>query len=188
MQSAPISKQTKSYTKVNLIIDEIRYLCHRITDVVFRTTWNELKYRFVPQHRHHILNLLKSGNHYSHGWYDTDTRMLHACFLLLVEFVEKEEAFKRVDWECDEKSEQIGQEIKDLYDWWKIRRSVAREQLMLDWSNCKDETRFLPVDGGGFRIDIPESHRLLNERENQLDEDDQHNLERLIKIRSWLWT
>ena len=76
------------YTKANYFIDCMTCISRALVNNIIHKPIAWFKYRFVPQHRYHIINLCKSGNGYKHGWYDTDTRMLHACFLLLVEYVE----------------------------------------------------------------------------------------------------
>lgn len=55
-----------------------------------------------------------------HGWKDADSLLLHACFQILVDFVEKERAFdSHVDWDNDQKLTLAKQEILELYNWWK---------------------------------------------------------------------
>lgn len=183
-----ISKQTQNYSKAELIKEEVQYYCGKLLDTVFYKPLHWFKVRFVPAHRYHILDLTKGGNGYGYGWRDTDTRMLQACFLLLVEYVEREKPFDVVDWESDEKTKEIGKEIKELYHWWKVGRAEKRSALNKEWAANEDQSEFIPVDSGGYRIYIPESVKKLNEKENRLDEEDQRNLERLVKIRGWLWT
>ena len=53
------------------------------------------------------------------GWIDRDHIMLHACFQLLEDCVNKE----KVDTHCDYKAhkKQID-EVRALYNWWVIRK------------------------------------------------------------------
>lgn len=50
------------------------------------------------------------------GWIDRDIIMLHACFQILVDWVEKENGLTDSNYEVYK--ETIG-ELKRLYDWWK---------------------------------------------------------------------
>ncbi len=50
------------------------------------------------------------------NWIDRDTIMLHACFQLLVDFVEKEDGLNQCDYQHHKK--QIDA-CRSLYDWWK---------------------------------------------------------------------
>lgn len=47
------------------------------------------------------------------GWVDRDMLMLHACFQILVDFVEKEDGLNQ--WGNNE----VVSELKHLYNWWK---------------------------------------------------------------------
>lgn len=188
MQFESILKQTGNSSKIEKIKDNLQYCWGKFLDNFFYLPWHWFKVRFITKHRYHILDLTKGGNGYQHGWYDTDRRMLQACFLLLVEYVEIEKPFEIADWECDERHKHVASEIKDLYYWWKIERAQKRAEVSAAWAATDEEPRFISVEGGGFTINMSEAHKGLISRENELDEEDQHNLERLIKIRGWLWT
>ena len=49
------------------------------------------------------------------NWIDRDTIMLHACFQILVDFVEKEDGLNSCDYKTHKKSINT---CKKLYDWW----------------------------------------------------------------------
>lgn len=183
-----ILKTIKNFFKAEYFAENVKYLCYNSYDKLIKQPVYWFKYRFIPSWKFHIIDLRKSGNGYTYGWRDTDSRMLHACFLLLVEYVEKEKPFEVIDWSSDEKTKQVGEEIKDLYDWWVVRRPAAKQQLQLDWESEPDRTQFIPLEGGGVQIKSPASHKTLLQREYQLDAEDQANLERLVKIRGYLWT
>jgi len=91
-------------------------------------------------------------------WCDKDIVMLHACFQLLTDFVEKEISQGIVDWEQDENTQKARIEINDLYVWWK-QRANKEATGMLD-----------PIWKKGQY------------------ENDNDMLVRLIKIRQYLWT
>lgn len=66
-------------------------------------------------------------------WCDKDYMMFHACFQILVEWVEKEEGL--LNWAHEEYTEPIIT-LKDLYEWWKklddeydLVEDLAQEKL-----------------------------------------------------------
>lgn len=189
-QFESILKQMENSSGISYWKEEFEYYWGKILDAVWYKPWYWFKVRFIPKHRYHILDLTKGGNGYKHGWHDTDSRMLQACFLLLVEYVECEKPFQVVDWEFEEASKEKAAEIRELYRWWKSGRAEKHAALAKEWEALPqdDTTRLIPVDGGGFSIHIPDSHKALHRKEQELEEEDQRNLERLIKIRGWLWT
>ena len=84
-------------------------------------------------------NLLKIDT-LDKGWRDADSLLLHACFQILIDFVEKEQAFEcHVDWDNDRKHSLAKKEILELYNWWKIHHELGipaveahqRENVML---------------------------------------------------------
>jgi len=63
-------------------------------------------------------NILKIDT-LSDEWRDKDSVMLHACFQLLKDFVEKEDIHHRKNnWNADEKHIAAKSEIDELYNWW----------------------------------------------------------------------
>lgn len=56
------------------------------------------------------------------NWCDKDFVMLHACFQLLKDCVEKENLLSgHIDWQADETYKQTKAEIEQLYYWWELR-------------------------------------------------------------------
>lgn len=54
------------------------------------------------------------------GWCDKDHVMLHACFQLLSDFVEKEMKVNSYpDWEASVETKNAKKEIEELYSWWQ---------------------------------------------------------------------
>jgi hypothetical protein len=147
--------------------------------------WNPILYRTTR--RYHIIDLRDGGNGYGVGWHDTDTRIFQACFMLLKEYVEKEEPFRMIDWDHCEKDRLIGEEIKFLYDWWTVERAKKRAAVAEEWKGA-EEAKFLPREGGGYTFHISDKSRELLKKDDQLDAEDDEMLLRLIKIRHHLWT
>jgi hypothetical protein len=65
------------------------------------------------------------------GWYDTDTRLLHASCALLENYVERERPFTHVEWNDGDESREIANEIHSLYYWWqRHKRFVGSDATM----------------------------------------------------------
>ncbi len=93
------------------------------------------------------------------GWTDKDVVMLHACFQLLTDCVEKENLLTgHTDWNYDEAHRQAKKEILELHHWWK-ERVVEEQNENLDpiWTKNQHQK-------------------------------DTEMLIRLIKVRGYLWT
>lgn len=75
-------------------------------------------------------NLLRI-NTLDENWSDNDNVLLHACFQLLTDCIEKEGLLTHWDWTADGKAE-VKAELETLYAWWQQR--VEREQAdQFDW-------------------------------------------------------
>ncbi len=69
-------------------------------------------------------NILKIES-LSNGWCDKDIVILHACFQLLKNFVEKEkDIIEQIDWEHTKEKRKAKKEIDFLYNWWLERLNV----------------------------------------------------------------
>jgi len=90
-------------------------------------------------------------------WCDKDIVMLHACFQLLTDFIEKEVSKDVIDGEYDENVKNARKEMDELYKWWK--QHIAKEA----------EGKLEPIY-----------------KEEQY-ENDNEMLIRLIKIRRHMW-
>lgn len=69
------------------------------------------------------------------GWSDKDNVMLHACFQLLTDCVEKEELLKLTDWAQNEELISAKTEIDELLNWWKNRLKAEKDGLDWIWDN-----------------------------------------------------
>ncbi len=91
------------------------------------------------------------------GWHDNNEVMLHACFYLLKNFIEKEKPFKCPSWKQSEDYSSAQNELIFLYGWWKKRKKIER------------------------------SHDMLNNKLHPQNIEDNEMLMRLVKIRLFLW-
>lgn len=74
------------------------------------------------------------------SWRDKDSVMLHACFQLLKDCIEKEKLLDgHTDWDADEKHRTARIEIEELYKWWL---SYTESEIPND-ENYEIETRML---------------------------------------------
>ena len=63
-------------------------------------------------------NILKIDS-LDEDWRDKDSLMLHACFQLLKDCVEKENLLNgHTDWNSDDRNRLAKKEIEELYNWW----------------------------------------------------------------------
>jgi hypothetical protein len=97
-----------------------------------KDAWWWLRYRTTD--RNHILRLDSLGP----GYYDEDTMMLHACFQILVDFVEIDLANHNVEWWEKRKPKYL--------PWWLYRRFASRRSPdagldYLEWEITYPETQ-----------------------------------------------
>lgn len=94
------------------------------------------------------------------GWCDKDHVLLHACFQLLSDFVEKEmRAHNYPDWNATTESRHAKKEIEALYEWWQQRKN----DTIMDKSTSSGEDLAIYA------------------KDNEM-------LKRLVDIRMHLWT
>lgn len=160
----------------------------KIKHYVRESLW-AIHHRLSPRHRYHMVNTgLKPG------YYDVDTRMLHACMALLCKHVECEydgiEAYESFTRELRENpdtympeltTEQADTqtEVAAIYRWWKEQRAAehARSEQWCQklWGDePRDESMGTAEEYFAF--------------EDKLGEDDQTMLHRLIDVRRSMWT
>ncbi len=95
-------------------------------------------------------NILKIDS-LGESWHDKDLVMLHACFQLLVDCIEKENLLNcHVDWSHDEKHRKAKEELSQLYNWWKER--------------VKNDENLDPLSTNQYDIDNSMLIRLINIR------------------------
>lgn len=139
---------------------------------------------------HNVLRIESLGREYT----DPVGYLLHANFQILKDFVEKEKPFVVIDWFENEETLAIGDEIKELYDWWVYLRPDRDDP----WGERFDGEEFGPDHGtpgstsNTYVWQISEEYRQHLRKcgaiQDKYDQEDQENLERLIKIREHLWT
>lgn len=84
------------------------------------------------------------------GWRDRDEILLHAAFQILVDFVEKEEPGRIINWSHDETHRHVWKEVRELYRWWKEKRPT-RKSLLDDEKLAIPPLRFKKIPGSEMR-------------------------------------
>lgn len=181
------------------------------------------KYTFISP-----INVLKIKTLPRGPWRDRDEIMLHSNFQILTDFVEKEcsnKCFKLILLDIDKEMEsfkndeedfknkmkesfveqnRVTQEIKDLYDWWKVKRQlriknepfnsedypgediITEEDPIVARDEYGDPTLFImnwkPDEARKAYYDKQNAYEEMSEKE------DEEMLIRLMKIRKCLWT
>ena len=131
------------------------------------------------------------------GFCDGDYLLLHAAFQILVDFVEKEEPEKIIDWSHDEKHRKAWKEVISLYKWWTKTRPARKSPLdekglkkpPLRLKEVQDTnlSRLEPYDKKKYsKYDEAIKKEMVLDRKWR--EENTKNLHRLINIRDFLWT
>lgn len=128
-------------------------------------------YRFTRRHEYHIVRprFLKPG------YYDPTHMYLHSSFEVLCRYVETE--MYQTSWDHDESIKAMGWEIINLYKWWIYYNSPAFEKWVESLPGKWTEMHETMYDENGNRLSL-----------NWRDWVEQRNLERLTKLRNWLWS
>lgn len=152
------------------------------------------QYRLNPKHRYHVLKFAEPG------WIDRDYAMLRCCFLLLNDFLEKEPVHV-IEWEAAPDSRHAMTEMRLLHFWWNHQRDQEDKEQRDLFSRIYDDVKkgrqdpFIDPNDDQVGInpffDKMDQHPLWPEWQNMVDYTatiDQKQLERLIKVRPFMWT
>jgi hypothetical protein len=130
-------------------------------------------------------------------WSDVVCKMLHVNFQLLVEYIEGEKPFDRIDWDATEDHKHAAAEMKELYRWWKEdyprQDEMFPDGTLLRKSEEGDRIPMWKLFGESYRDEpeIIEYKKVLddyNKNERAWVEEEERQLIRLMKIRPYLWT
>ena len=125
--------------------------------------------------------------------------MLHANFQILKDFVEKEKPLEFINWESDEHHSHASQEIRELYDWWVnvYPNRIDPYSEEFEGQEYEEEPDFIGLvripDTDTYRMakQTPEYEKYLErckKEEERQEAEEQEMVERLVKIRFYLWT
>ena len=179
-------------------ITGLHRLLKRNSDVLW-----ELKWRFIPKHRY---NLVRTG--LKPGYYDQDTRILHACLALMGEYIEEEGGEQKLrEWStelrameepCTSQADKQDEALA-LWHWWKIEKPAdeKRRDEMCHELFGGDDFQTKLVEGRDDVVEWvqparspewEEKYKVFRALDEKIDNDEQAMLHRLIDIRQGLWT
>jgi hypothetical protein len=169
----------------------------RITHLIVsapRNAWWMLMHRFHPRHRY---NIVRTG--LPPGYYDPDTRMMHAMMTCLSEYLRAhggadtmdewsadlraEAENKPVAWESLIRQAAYQEEAVAIWRWWNDTRPKERKAHEDECMRLFGDDTRLERKTPQWNADTAAHHK----EEERLDEKDQEMLMRLVKIRPSLW-
>ena len=120
------------------------------------------------------------GYGYKYGFIETDEIIFYSAFKALKDFVEKQYP-GYVDWDHTEEFSEVRREFLSLYQWWTKGRSreIAEAESLMD--DPEDLYK-------GWKVADHPNFDNYCKRLDELTKTDDKNLNRLIKIRRYLWT
>src|ERR1035441_1115686 len=141
-------------------------------------------------------NLLKiSALKKNSEWCDKPEVLLYACFQILVDFIEKEQPQKIVDYKHNREQKKQWKELQTLYRYWKVDRPRLEKEVdraRNKWHKKYKWTTIPDPKGGPFSTHVTlkedkRAWRVLDRPEQNFDQQEEKMLLRLIKIRHHLW-
>lgn len=172
----------------------------------FEDTTYWLKCHLFTEHRYHLVDIRRAAKNdsvlpYTHGWMDTDWRMVYAMFSLLIDFVEKEmphsyfipseEDAAKDDGTCNNSYAGFKiqldrhREYMTIYNYWMVDRPAEEkriDELLRVWSDLRKASKGLETE------EVKTAWKASNEASAARDAKLEEMLVRLLKIRHCLWT
>jgi hypothetical protein len=156
--------------------------------------------------RFHVLKL----EYLNPGYHDADEILIHAMFQSLCNFIEKEKPDEIVDWNSDPEHKHAWEEMQEMYNWWKERKNREKHNPLLGPDVKSPDFKFTPTDEkiinpinqkeeSTSTMEFVHDSKEAEERwekacidfdkwEEKCNKEDEENMIRLIKIRSFMWT
>ena len=180
-------------------------LGNRLNNILY---W--FKYRLVKKHKYHLVDTKLSP-----GYYDYDTRLLHATFSLFVEFVEEQNQWSKIkdkikmytklqiekNWEEWERTKnkkfkiqqkknyklklQMWQDFQELYTWWTKDRQLERDKLNKEFDRYYAKQK--TVANKKYTDKKYNEINLLYDKEELLNQKDDAQLKKLVTYRRNIW-
>jgi hypothetical protein len=120
------------------------------------------------------------------GYYNQNYRMLHACFTLLVEYIEENPEAQETKWDATPEMDHAWKEMNELYNWWKSSYLKRREPIMeVPDEECPESL----ADLDKSQMLYPVYHEALTqtiELEKKWFQEDQDNLRRLVEVHKYM--
>ncbi len=143
------------------------------------------------------------------GWIDKDEVLIHAMFEVLCNFLE-DEPVEKISWKADSKHKNAWNEMQTLYKWWVKRQNREEDNPILQPNIIAPGMKFTPSDKKIYNpITKKEENTSIMDFVYKSDKDkkkcnkacddctkwekkcydeDNKMMNRLIKIRGYIWT
>lgn len=145
--------------------------------------------------KYHLINI-SGQDDYRWGWIDRDRVITLACFKVLCDYVEKES--HQIDWEWCERARENKKTMDYLYNWWKVERPRKLKEIEdfcetdthrpfqgdIKWDKNKDGTWSLPEP---TKEEKEHTDKFIK-MDQALEQEEDDNLIKLMKIRRCLWS
>lgn len=144
------------------------------------------------------------------GYYDADTRLIHAMFEILCQFMENEKPEEIVNWDSDPEHKHAWKEMNELYKWWKKRQDREKYNPLFQPGVKSPGMKFTPTEKKWLnpqtkkeestsRMDFVYKSKKDKARwekackdtgiwEKKCFDEDTEMMTRLIKVRPYMWT
>ena len=133
--------------------------------------------------KHHLLHL----KFLRPGFYHPDTRMIHAMFTILSNFMESKDVLK-VNWEATPEHSEAWKEMQALYRWWHGSYLIRREPVLdVPDEHVPDFIEDLSRSQAMYPV-WHEAAQATKELEVRWAKEDEENIVRLAKIQKYLFT
>lgn len=160
-----------------------KFAGYKIKRILHDLKW-EFIHRYVERHQYNVLR----PKTLEPGYYDPDTRILHACMEDLRNFYER--GAPQVVWEEDSHHQHAYKEMTDIYTWWTQEYPTREEKWEeanpspdVDWKRKFSNKHETDSDVVEWR----RVAKLRHEIETKWAQDEEDMLIRLMKIRRSLW-
>jgi hypothetical protein len=147
-------------------------------------------YRLHPEHRYHVV---RTG--LRPGYWETEDRMLHAMFSLLLEHVEAE-GLENIEATANDESDdatvgwrRASLEKIELTRWWKEVRPKRHQALrtMREELHCKPYKPVHDPDDPSLLLNKKPLRNRITEYRKNLDQEDIAMMHRLVDVSPYLW-
>lgn len=183
----------------HFIIEDLIPKIHQLKDLLYNDPKYYLRSHLIPSKRFHMLDMRSPQNGYAWGWCDRSSLLLYAPFAILRDFVEKEYPKCCVDWNycwkieksVDDKSDcldpqchhNVKKEFLFLYNWW-MKERPQREDIKQEEYTFVDKLKNILICAKKKKSNWEE----FTQGEEAQEAEDEQMLQRLFKIRQYLWT
>lgn len=103
---------------------------------------------------------------------------------MIIDFVEGEECFQRIDWTYTEEQKVSAEKLKQIYSWAKTERKKKEYEM---WAAYPNPTPSLD-DINNQKYKYEELYGEVNRLEKFIDDKDTEYLTWIVQNREYLWT